>query len=288
MTTEKQLLANLQNAQLSTGPMTVSGKTIVATNAIKHGIFTKDLILSSDLEHESEDEYREILNNLIACLSPCNQMESLLVEKIAVDFWRLRRTIRFETGSIAQSIKVLLKEFYSYGNKGNEKIDEEIHCKQQVIVWNLSYLDCLAKSAVTFDQPKWKGIEIESDIIEDFYLIAKSIPILNKSEKEKLHYFGDLNFDELRALLIKYGYSEAKNISIKLIDLYSQQNESIKKEIQQMSKQKLVNDASNKLAYMLGMAPSADNTDKILKYERSLQKSIFQNLIMLKKLQGVF
>lgn len=288
MTTEKQVLANLQNAQLSTGPVTASGKTMVATNAIKHGIFTKDLILSSDLEHESEDEYREILNNLIACLSPCNQMESLLVEKIAVDFWRLRRTIRFETGSIAQSIKVLLKEFYSYGNKGNEKIEEEIRCKQQVIVWNLSYLDCLAKGIVSFDQPKWKGIEIESEIIEDFYLIAKSILILSKSEKEKLHYFGDLNFDELRALLIKYGYSEAKNISIKLIDIYSQQNESLKIEIQQMSKQKLVNEASHKLTYMLGMAPSTDNTDKIMKYERSLQKSIFQNLIMLKKLQGVF
>jgi len=90
MTTPKQIEANCQNALLSTGPMTISGKTIVSTNAIKHGIFTKDLILTSEIGRENEDEYSEILNNLIECLSPSNQMESLLVEKIAVDFWRLR------------------------------------------------------------------------------------------------------------------------------------------------------------------------------------------------------
>jgi hypothetical protein len=43
MTTEKQIVANIQNAQYSTGPTTMNGKAIVATNAIKHGIFTKDL-----------------------------------------------------------------------------------------------------------------------------------------------------------------------------------------------------------------------------------------------------
>lgn len=39
---------------------------------------------------------------------------------------------------------------------------------------------------------------------------------------------------------------------------------------------------------MLGMVPAAESTDKIMKYERSLQKSIFQNILMLKKLQGFF
>src|ERR1700733_5402940 len=190
MTTEKQLLANVNNAQLSTGPTTVSGKAIVATNAIKHGIFTKDLILTSEIGQENENEYLEILNNLVDCLSPCNQMENLLVEKIAVDFWRLRRTIRFETGSIAKCITSLLKEFYSHGNQSNEKIDEEIQRKEQQIAWNTSYLDCLAQNEVTFEKPIWKGNVIESDIIEDFYMIAKSFDSLTKEEREKLYYFG--------------------------------------------------------------------------------------------------
>jgi hypothetical protein len=286
MTTEKQLLANIQNAQLSSGPVTASGKAIISTNAIKHGIFTKDLILTSDIE--IEDDYREILNNLLECLSPCNQMESLLVEKIAVDFWRLRRVIRFETGSITKSIKNLLDEFYSYGKQNNENIDEQIRHNEQLIEWNQTYLECLAKQEVTFDQPKWEGNDIHSDIIEDFYLIAKSITLLTKVEKEMLYNSYDLDFDKLQTLLIKYGYSEVKEITAKLIELYSQQNQHLEKEIRKLSDQKLMNDSSNKLTYMLGMIPQIDSTDKVVKYERSLQKSIFQNLIMLKKLQGTF
>jgi hypothetical protein len=155
MNTDKQLIANQQNAQLSTGPTTVLGKAIVSINAIKHGIFTKDLILSGP-ECENEDEYREILQNLIDCLSPSNQLESLLVEKIAVDFWRLRRTIRFETGSIVKSIQTLLKDFYSYGRKNDEEIEEEIRQKKNLLQWNSAYVQCLSKGEVTFDQSEWK------------------------------------------------------------------------------------------------------------------------------------
>lgn len=288
MTTQKQIEANRQNAQLSTGPTTICGKANVATNAIKHGIFTKDLILTSEIGQESEDEYREILNNLIDCLSPCNQMESLLVEKIAVDFWRLRRTIRFETGSLTQCIKSLLKSFYSHGNQSNDKIDQEIQQKKEHITWNVSYIECLANGEVTFEHPTWKGNAISSDILDDFYMIAKSFPSLTKEEREKLYYTGDFNFDELRALLKKNGYFDDKKISTKLIELYVKQNQSFEDEIQKLVKQQQVNAASNTLTYMLGMTPAADNTERVLKYERSLQKSIFQNLIMLKKLQGVF
>lgn len=288
MTTQKQIEANCLNAQLSTGPTTACGKATVSTNAVKHGIFTKDLILASDLEHESKDEYQEILDNLIDCLSPCNQIESLLVEKIAVDFWRLRRTIRFETGSIAQYIKSLVRELYSYDNPNNEKIDEQTRHKQRIVDWNMTYLECLSKGEVTFDQPEWKGSDVTSDVIEDFYLIAKSFNTLTKEEREKLYYTGGLSFDELRALLKRNGYSGANEISAKLIELLTRQNQRLQEEIQKLTEQKLANIESNKLIYMLGMTPQADNTDKILKYERSIQKSIYQNLIMLKKLQGAF
>lgn len=288
MSTEKQIIANIQNAQLASGPKSTSGKEIVSKNAIKHGIFTKDLIVSSDIENESTDEYQSILNNLVDCLLPCNQMESLLVEKIAVDFWRLRRTIRFETGSIAQAVESLLSEFYSYSRPDNEKIDEEIREKQRIMKWTASYLECLAKGEVHFDKPAWSGNDLESDIADDFYMIAKSISSLTKEEKEWLYRSYDLTFEELKRLLEKYGYTDAKKISARLIELFSELNRSLDEDIQNLSTKKRINEESNKLLYMLGMIPPADNTEKVLKYERSLQKSIYQNLIMLKKLQGAF
>lgn len=114
MISDKQLTANQKNALLSTGPKSAEGKSIVATNAIKHGIFTTDLITSSTLAKEDGNEYQEMLTNLIVCLSPKNQLEALLAEKIAVDFWRLRRVIRFETGSIEERLTHIFKDFYSY------------------------------------------------------------------------------------------------------------------------------------------------------------------------------
>lgn len=288
MTTEKQVIANQLNAQLSTGPKTVLGKVIVSINATKHGIFTKDLILSSGPKCENEEDYNEILKNLIDCLHPTNQLESLLVEKIGVDFWRLRRTIQFETGSIVKNIQSLVNEFYSHGCKNDEEIDEEILQKEELLEWNMTYIECLAKGEVNFDQSDWKGENITSDITEDFYMIAKEIKSLTKDQRERLYYHGDFTFEELRILLQKNGYSNSKEITEKLLELYFKQNKYLEAEIQQLIEKKAVNDESNKLLNMLGMTPQTDNTDKIMKYERCLQKSIYQNLIMLKKLQGLF
>jgi hypothetical protein len=288
MTTEKQLLTNLQNAQQSTGPMTAEGKAVVAINAIKHGIFTTALIISSEIGQESEEEYQAILNNLIDCLLPCNQMENLLVEKIAVDFWRLRRTIRFETGSIAKHIADLLGKFYSYGLKDNRKIDKEIQHNQKVIEWNIRFIEYLAQGIVTFDQPVWKKDEFESDIIDDLYRAAKSISNLTKGEREMLYNSSCMTLDQLHSLLQKYGYVDPKEISSKLIEIYTREKKHLEEENAKLSLDKISNDAADKLTYMLGMAPATENTDKVLKYERSLQKSIFQNLLLLKKLQGIF
>lgn len=79
-----------------------------------------------------------------------------------------------------------------------------------------------------------------------------------------------LSIDVLLALLKKYGYHKAKEISAKLIEFYSRQNQHLEEEIEKSNEQKLMNKTSNKLTYMLGMTLRMDNADKILKYELSL------------------
>jgi hypothetical protein len=39
-------------------------------------------------------------------------MESLLIEKIAVDYWRLRRVLRFENGAISKYPGISVSDFY--------------------------------------------------------------------------------------------------------------------------------------------------------------------------------
>lgn len=267
MTTQKQIQANCQNAQLSIGPITAAGKAIVATNAIKYGIFTKGLIVSSGIGQEREDEYQALLDNLIECLLPCNQIESLLVEKIAVDFWRLHRTIRFETGGITKHIATLVQEFYSYGTKDNHAIDRDISYNLRSIEWNMQYMEYLSQGKVTFDKPVWMERTFDSNIIDDLYLIAKSLNDLSDRDSKLIYGPNCLTLDELHSILHEHGYSDSKSISAKMIEICTQQNQRFEEENEKLFKQKTSNASADNLTYMLGLTPVAENTDKVLKYE---------------------
>lgn len=158
----------------------------------------------SDKSLETGEEYRDIYENLKICLCPQNQLESLLVEKIAVDFWRLRRVIRFETGSISKYLEDIFKNFYDYSKKDNVKIDQEIEELKEEINWNSRYLKYLEKHLVSFDKPVWKKDDMESHIVEDFYMILGNIPSneLSKQEREAICY-ENMDFHETKSTTFK-------------------------------------------------------------------------------------
>ncbi|MBU1811078.1 MAG: hypothetical protein KJ629_08065 [Candidatus Omnitrophica bacterium] len=204
MTTEKQHKANRENALVSTGPVTPEGKALVSQNAVKHGIFAKDLIITTGDGKEDAREYRELLDGLILSLKPSGQMECLLVEKIAVDYWRLRRVLRFESGSIRKILDMAISDYYDkadyFGNKehkGNEEIDEEIS----------EYQDTQDKTS--------------------------------------------------------------------------------QKRIAELKRQKLKNKLAEEVAVKIGSLPDGDDWNKVIKYEKAVQRSILQNLALLKRLQSM-
>ena len=59
-TSAVQIQANKTNAIQSTGPISEKGKQVVANNAIKHGLFSKQLILNT----ENETDYQLLLEEL--------------------------------------------------------------------------------------------------------------------------------------------------------------------------------------------------------------------------------
>lgn len=146
-------------------------------------------------------------------------------------------------------------------------------------------MECLKKEEVNFNNPTWEGKDVESNVIDDFSLIIRTVDTLSRDEKDKLLY-DDCSYEELKKVISKNGYSSKREISTKLIEIYEEERQSLEKEIKKLEGNKLANIEADKLNGMLGMVPQEENTDKILKYERSLQKSIFQNLFLLKKLQG--
>ena len=87
MASDRQIEANRQNAQLSTGPRSPEGRQRVASNALKHGLTGKRIVLPN----ENPDEFDAFRGALWFNLDPQGALEEVLAEKIVADAWRLRR-----------------------------------------------------------------------------------------------------------------------------------------------------------------------------------------------------
>jgi hypothetical protein len=94
MTSERKTEANRRNALKSTGPKTPEGKAAVRTNAMRHGLLSREVLLSG----EDPEALRELGEHLRAELQPVGELENLLVDRIVAAGWRLRRLRRVEAG----------------------------------------------------------------------------------------------------------------------------------------------------------------------------------------------
>ena len=96
MATEAQTLANRRNAQKSTGPRTSEGKAAVSQNAVKHGLLTRQDVISS----ECQADFVLYRDRMLGELAPVSPMESMLAERIVTLSWRLKRTGRIQNHTI--------------------------------------------------------------------------------------------------------------------------------------------------------------------------------------------
>ena len=103
MSTEKQAKANRNNSLKSTGPQTAAGKAAVSQNALKHGLFAADAVISGE-DPAGYDDFHE---KFLADLAPVGMAESVLAERIVSLSWRLRRAVRMQN----QSIDVMIAQF---------------------------------------------------------------------------------------------------------------------------------------------------------------------------------
>jgi hypothetical protein len=94
MTTDKQIIANRQNAKHSTGPRTEIGKRRSRRNAIRHGLTAETVI---DILEDPAD-YRAFERAIKSDYSPQTAIEGQLVSRLASLLWRLRRAVIVESG----------------------------------------------------------------------------------------------------------------------------------------------------------------------------------------------
>ena len=65
MISEKQLLANQQNALKSTGPKTNEGRAISARNSLKHGLLAKEVVITEVEGAEDKAAFDSLVSDLV-------------------------------------------------------------------------------------------------------------------------------------------------------------------------------------------------------------------------------
>jgi hypothetical protein len=88
MASEKQIAANRKNA-LKGGVKIPAGKLAVRSNAVSHGIFSKDAVLPG----EDSALLAELREKIMAEVKPSGELETILVERIISSTWRLKRAL---------------------------------------------------------------------------------------------------------------------------------------------------------------------------------------------------
>ena len=87
MSTPAQILANRENAQLSTGLQTDEGKAKVSQNARSHGATAKKAVVLED----EQEEYAQFVADFELDLQPDGALQLTLFASIVDAAWRLRR-----------------------------------------------------------------------------------------------------------------------------------------------------------------------------------------------------
>jgi hypothetical protein len=101
---ERKLRANRNNALRSTGPKTAQGKQHSSRNAVKHGILAREVLITAGEGKENSEDFATLLQGLQEHYKPSGIVEEMLVETMATSWWRQARTLRAENGQIRMQL----------------------------------------------------------------------------------------------------------------------------------------------------------------------------------------
>ena len=273
---KKQLEANKKNAQKG-GVNTPEGKAIVKYNALKHGLLAKEVVITIGEGAENPEEFDALLEALQTQLLPAGTLEEMLVEKIAVAYWRLRRAYKYEVGLIREELDTTTDDFYSRNsNKTDEEIDQEIEKDKEAIEsWKQDKRD------FTKMHKDGKPLEEIYDWGENWEWLEDKFKYLLIGH-EDYEGFDPKNFREFLNNSADWSDEQIWEAHIELCD---EKIDEHKKEIDDLEKQKQQNKLKLQVIKKLGNIPSKHELDRLLRYEGAIERQLYKALNQLERLQ---
>jgi hypothetical protein len=121
-------------APRATGPRTPNGKDRSKHNALKHGIFSKMVLLKG----EPRSDFDSLLSGLRDALRPEGMLEQILVEKLVSLIWRQRRLLMAEGAEIRLGTEFVI---YSISN-----VIEDMELESRERIAEKKKLNAIARS----------------------------------------------------------------------------------------------------------------------------------------------
>ena len=280
MATEKQIEANKENARLSTGPKTPEGKEASSKNALKYGIFSKNVAIPGEIGKQDQADYDELKEYLVGQYNPQTPFDMFYINELACLFIRKSRLKRYEAGSIRKHFDSLRKRYFR-GDILDEtrklfssaeldaEIAKSIERRETLRLW----CQALQKQEVSLKEPFVVISGKTWNIDEDLKGLAKRLGLVKKYEQ--IRSMEQYDHKELMIFYSNHGYSAASVAEILgryLADLADRERDN-QLQLENEQKQAMIDED---VIEKLGSLPDGRDSDKIQKYEKGIMREIME------------
>lgn len=282
---ERRRQASRKNGAKSNGPITASGKKMSRRNALKHGLLSEVVIFE---DPNWGDTLRSLREGLREDLKPQGTLEDLLVDEIAVCYWKLQRALISEMGEVKKN---LFQELLRV-----QVENQEVACD-------------LTKATFNWDQPDeqngkgylaWRfksdGVKVAIEFLEELLSVVKedsSIPpaylgplaIIFRDEPHFLGMLAATIDDDESPTDPESGADKAVNSETNLPSLTFLLE--VKVKLLRLVYERLLKAESAQTEHLKNALclPTAATSEKILRYESAITRRLYRAMDQLERLQ---
>ena len=289
---EKQMLANQQNALRSTGPKTNQGKALASRNSLKHGLLAEEVVITAGEGAEDKHQFSDLLTDLVTHFSPVGPLEEILVEKIAAAYWRQRRASRYEVGILRQKLDTMTHDYYRPDGKLTDaEIDEEIAQKQTEIKTAHEQYRLFKRAgasgrdvATSYHlKENWKWLKKEFIDPKDIVHKMDGYPTVRVG----LTTEDSLNIKtppQIHKKMLEKGYTESQIWQVHM-DFCQKHINKTTRQIKKLQADKADNKLHLQRIQKTSSLPPRLEMDNLLRYETAIERQMYQAIRELERLQ---
>lgn len=265
------------------GPRTTEGKQRSKHNALKYGIFAKNVLLKD----ESQSEFDSLLNGFLNDLRPEGTLEELLVEKLAALAWRHRRLFLAESAEIRKNM-----EFFESDERDRGR-EEEVKTARPSDPFNNPGLIRNIQNPAVRERCQDLLFQLRRHIYEHGFNLEFDKRILEKiyGDHRKQRLREDL-YDSYEIWLqtsqtpeeerLRENYALPMECRINILQLID--DEIVRLRLDQQARA-AIQTTRTQLEIVSRNVPDGPGLDRLLRYEGSLERSFDRTLGQLERLQ---